>query len=593
MGELSGIQPPRMDWNNTDLPTAFKTFKQYCQLIFSGPLNKKNEKEKATYILLWIGEEGLKIFNSFELSEEDKAKPDTIFDSFTTCLEPKLNFRIARFQFQSFKQTKDESVDAFMTRCKLQAQKCRFTDIELEERLIEQLIIGTREREVQEVLLGKDEKLKLDKAMDIARMREATVNDMKSLALQGAAAVETNIDAIRQNANPQFGKCGLQHGKKCPAFGIRCRKCKQYNHWEQVCRSKRMQDRQSRSPALLPLSDRRLLDKTKQSKIHTVEEVSSDFDELLFETIRIDSTDIDVERDEAFAKLSVNLLNIDHPNVVLKVKVDTGAQGNILPLRIYKNMFPDHVDENGFPTDTKSTQTRLTAYNGTPITHHGICTIHCSYNDNGTEADFYVADVDGPAICGLPTLCKLKLVELHCEVTTSSDKVPHLLPTINNKDELQMLYPDRFNGIGKFQGECHIVTDPDVPPVIHAPRRCPIHIKDDIKRELDEMVSLGVIKPVTGPTDWVSSVAYTQKPNGRWRMCLDPKDLNRAVKRSHHHTPTLDEMTHKLKGSTVFSKLDARRGYWSVILDEESSYLQLSTALSAGLDLLIFVLDCV
>ena len=409
--------------------------------------------------------------------------------------------------------------------------------------------------------------------MDVARTREATVNDMKSLALQGAAAVETNIDAIRQNANPQCGKCGLQHGKKCPAFGTRCRKCKQYNHWEQVCRSKQIQDRQSRSPALLPLSDRRPLDKTKQSKVHTVEEVSSDFEELLFETIRIDSTDIDVERDEAFAKLSVNLPNIDHPNVMLKVKVDTGAQGNILPLRIYKNMFPDHVDENGFPTDTKSTQTRLTAYNGTPITQHGICTIHCSYNDNGTEADFYVADVDGPAICGLPTLCKLKLVELHCEVTTSSDKVPHLLPIINNKDELQMLYPDRFNGIGKFQGEYHIVTDPDVPPVIHAPRRCPIHIKDDIKKELDEMVSLGVIKPVTEPTDWVSSVAYSQKPNGRWRVCLDPKDLNRAVKRSHHHTPTLEEITHKLKGSTVFSKLDARHGYWSVILDEESSYL--------------------
>ena len=133
MGELSGIKPPRMDWNDTDLPTAFKTFKQYCQLIFSGPLNKKNEKEKATYILLWISEEGLKLFNSFELSEVDKAKPDTIFDSFTTYLEPKLNFRIARFQLQGFKQTKDESVDAFMTRCNLQAQKCRFTDVELVE----------------------------------------------------------------------------------------------------------------------------------------------------------------------------------------------------------------------------------------------------------------------------------------------------------------------------------------------------------------------------------------------------------------------------------------------------------------------------
>jgi len=36
--------------------------------------------------------------------------------------------------------------------------------------------------------LGKDEKLKLDKAMDIARKREATVNDMKSLEQHDASA---------------------------------------------------------------------------------------------------------------------------------------------------------------------------------------------------------------------------------------------------------------------------------------------------------------------------------------------------------------------------------------------------------------------
>ena len=108
--------------------------------------------------------------------------------------------------------------------------------------------------------------------------------------------------------------------------------------------------------------------------------------------------------------------------------------------------------------------------------------------------------------------------------------------------------------LGTLKGEYHIVTDPDVPPVVHAPQKCPIHIKD-IKKELDEMVNLGVMKSVTEPTDWVSSVAYFQKSNGRWRICLGPKDLNRAIKRIH------EEITHKFKGSPVFSKLDALHGY--------------------------------
>ena len=57
-------------------------------------------------------------------------------------------------------------------------------------------------------------------------------------------------------------------------------------------------------------------------------------------------------KDEAFAKLQVKLSKVNHPNSVLKVKVDTVAQGNILPLRIYRDMFPHHVDEKGLPTET-------------------------------------------------------------------------------------------------------------------------------------------------------------------------------------------------------------------------------------------------
>ncbi|XP_037077171.1 uncharacterized protein K02A2.6-like [Pollicipes pollicipes] len=70
----------------------------------------------------------------------------------------------------------------------------------------------------------------------------------------------------------------------------------------------------------------------------------------------------------------------------------------------------------------------------------------------------------------------------------------------------------------------------------------------------------------------------TKKSDGTLRVCLDPKDLNKAcvskgVKRCHHKTPTPEELTHKLTGATVFSKLDAKNGYWSVTFDEQSSFL--------------------
>ena len=87
------------------------------------------------------------------------------------------------------------------------------------------------------------------------------------------------------------------------------------------------------------------------------------------------------------------------------------------------------------------------------------------------------------------------------------------------------------------------------------------------------MKDLGVIEKVTGPTDWVNSLAFSRKSSGGLRVCLDPKDLNKAIKRTYHKTPTLQEITNKLSGATHFSKLDARHGYWSIRLDEESSLM--------------------
>ena len=82
-----------------------------------------------------------------------------------------------------------------------------------------------------------------------------------------------------------------------------------------------------------------------------------------------------------------------------------------------------------------------------------------------------------------------------------------------------------------------------------------------------------VIERIKKPTEWVSSLAYSRKSSGKIRICLDPKHLNEAIRRPHYPIPTLEEMTFRLEGATVFSKLDAISGYWSITLDDESSTL--------------------
>ena len=87
------------------------------------------------------------------------------------------------------------------------------------------------------------------------------------------------------------------------------------------------------------------------------------------------------------------------------------------------------------------------------------------------------------------------------------------------------------------------------------------------------MTEMKVIERIKKPTEYVSSLAYSRKSSGKIRICLYPKHLNEAIRRPHYPTPTLEEMTFRLEGATVFSKLDARSGYWSITLDDESSTL--------------------
>ena len=79
----AGFKTPEMNWDATDLRDELARFKQYCDLIFSGPFAKKSPKEQATFILLWIGRQGLETYNSWTWEQaEDSTSPAKIWERF-------------------------------------------------------------------------------------------------------------------------------------------------------------------------------------------------------------------------------------------------------------------------------------------------------------------------------------------------------------------------------------------------------------------------------------------------------------------------------------------------------------------------------
>ena len=107
-----------------------------------------------------------------------------------------------------------------------------------------------------------------------------------------------------------------------------------------------------------------------------------------------------------FATLAISLRNgAQERDATLNVKVDAGAQENILPVQTFKRMYLKLLDESGGPSKRHLLHrpTIMTAYNGAAMTHHGTIVIPCSYGNQQCDTEFYVVDTQGPVILALPT----------------------------------------------------------------------------------------------------------------------------------------------------------------------------------------------
>ena len=128
MAELADLPVPKMDWHSSNAPQAFKKFKALCKLYFTGSFEGKSEAEQISYLLIWSGEEGIKLISTWSLSAEEKKKIDAYWTKFESYVSPKSNFRLARYKLRVMKQEKDETVDTFLKRIRIVVNECKFTN---------------------------------------------------------------------------------------------------------------------------------------------------------------------------------------------------------------------------------------------------------------------------------------------------------------------------------------------------------------------------------------------------------------------------------------------------------------------------------
>lgn len=125
-------------------------------------------------------------------------------------------------------------------------------------------------------------------------------------------------------------------------------------------------------------------------------------------------------------------------------------------------------------------------------------------------------------------------------------------------------FAEIFTRIGRFTKELSIEIKEDTKPFFQTvPRTVKISLLSKLKKQLNDLLKLGIIKVVDFPTEWCSPIVVVSKKDcDDVRLCCDYTKLNDSVKRENFPISKLNVALSNLKGSKIFSKLDAQSGFY-------------------------------
>ena len=146
--------------------------------------------------------------------------------------------------------------------------------------------------------------------------------------------------------------------------------------------------------------------------------------------------------------------------------------------------------------------------------------------------------------------------------------------TEQQKAELQSLLTEFEDVLQPKPGqtslaEHHIRTN-DAKPVKLPPYRLPHAYREQVRKELDEMLDSGIIEKST--SEWASPIVLVKKKDGTLRMCVDYRRLNSVSQVDAYPMPRIDDLIDGLGQARFISTLDLTKGYWQMPVAEEDRH---------------------
>lgn len=410
-----------------NLSENWRRFKRNFDIFMTAAeLNEKSNGIKVSTLLNAIGDEAVDVYESFNLTNEQKASYEAVVKAFADFCTPKKNEVYERYVFYQRKQKEGELFDSFLMEIKKLVRTCGFADEN--QMLRDQIVMGINDQRLQTRLLEIAD-LTYDVAVQKCRTNEITREQASTMNNNNISVHEVQKDAHTKNRNPKnhtndrrsntnkhnhsarssnntkpkakegqqqqsSGRqqqqqpstrridctyCGLTHNiRECPAYGKICNKCSRKNHYASVCKS--------RNVAEIFVNDN--------------SDCSYDNEEFYIGAISfINEKESATTEDSAYPwKEKIQMNGKSVPS-----KIDTGAELDVMPLSVLMQL-PGKIE-------LRKTGINLRAFGGQKVAPVGICTLSCNFGGKNIPIRFAVVDLSIAPIIGLNTCIKFGIVK--------------------------------------------------------------------------------------------------------------------------------------------------------------------------------------